>query len=253
MRGALITPTYVFYVVLYVLLLMFSAMVHEVAHGYVAYKCGDPTAKNFGRLTLNPLKHLDPFGSIVLPLLMTLFGGVMFSYAKPVPYNPNNLRNPKRDEVLVALAGPASNVLQAFLGAVLFNLWYGILLANPAITEWGPELFGMTPAYLAMSILDTYIYLNLMLCFFNLIPLPPLDGSKVLCYFLHGQALRRYYQIQQYAMPILIIVLYVIPRLGVDPVGTYLSAACGATNTFLLDCTSWAGSLVTLISSGRSL
>ena len=110
-----------------VALLMFSAMVHEVAHGWVAYKLGDPTAKNAGRLTLNPKAHLDPFGSIVLPLIMVLLKGPVFAYAKPVPYNPRNLRHPDRDEVLVAIAGPASNILQALIGALLFDILYPVL------------------------------------------------------------------------------------------------------------------------------
>lgn len=230
---------YILQVVLYVLLLMFSAMVHEVAHGYVAWRCGDPTAKNAGRLTLNPAKHIDPFGSILLPLLMTLFGGVMFSYAKPVPYNPNNLRHPKRDEVLVALAGPTSNLLQAIFGAVLYALWYQFCIAHMLLLEkicvpFGIEALAFYPAAIPFRITATYVWLNLMLCFFNLIPLPPLDGSKVLCYFLRGEALRKYYQIQQYAMPILIIALYLLPRLGVDPIGWYLDVTCNAVYSLLM-------------------
>lgn len=228
------SPSYIFSLVLSVALLMFSAIVHEVAHGFVAYKCGDPTAKNAGRLTLNPAKHLDPFGSVILPFCMAMMGTAVFSYAKPVPYNPNNLKNRKRDEVLVALAGPASNLLQALVGALLFNLWYETLVANPAWAEAGPSIIGYTPALLLLRILSQYVWVNLMLCFFNLIPLPPLDGSKVLCYFLKGDALRKYYQIQQYSMPILIIALYILPRLGVDPVGAYLDVACNATYSFLM-------------------
>lgn len=210
-------------IVVSVVLLMFSAMVHEVAHGWVAYKCGDPTAKNAGRLTLNPAKHVDPFGSFMLPLMMGLVGNVFFAYAKPVPYNPNYFKHRKRDEVLVALAGPASNLLQAAVGAILYRGWYSYLLANYKPDMDGPEIFGWSIAILLLQLIASYISVNLMLCFFNLIPLPPLDGSKVLCYFLSGDALRKYYQIQQYAMPILIICLYVLPRLGFDPVGAYLN------------------------------
>ena len=112
----------IFMIVGSVALVMLSAIVHEVAHGWVAYKLGDPTAKQAGRLTLNPLAHLDPVGSVLLPLLMAWIGGPVFAFAKPVPYNPYNLRNPRRDEVLVALAGPASNLLQALVGAVAFRL-----------------------------------------------------------------------------------------------------------------------------------
>lgn len=225
-----LSPTRIASLAISVVLLMFSAIIHEVAHGWVAYRCGDPTAKNAGRLTLNPLQHIDPFGSFVLPLLMGLLGNVFFAYAKPVPYNPNNLKHRKRDEVLVALAGPASNMLQALVGAGFYRAWYEYLLNNIDVAYIGPELFGWTPALLLLNLFAVYINVNLILCFFNLIPLPPLDGSKVLCYFLHDNALRTYYQIQQYAMPILIIALYILPRMGFDPVGAYLNVTC--TNVF---------------------
>ena len=117
-----LTPKFLIMTAITVLLLMVSAIIHEVAHGWVAHLCGDDTAREAGRLSLNPARHLDPFGSVVLPLLMALVGGVVFAYAKPVPYNPRRLKNPRRDEVLVALAGPASNLIQASVGALLFRL-----------------------------------------------------------------------------------------------------------------------------------
>ncbi|MEE8677943.1 MAG: site-2 protease family protein [Olsenella sp.] len=207
-----------------VALLMFSAMVHEVAHGWVAYKLGDPTAKNSGRLTLNPKAHLDPFGSIVLPLIMVLLKGPVFAYAKPVPYNPRNLRHPDRDEVLVAIAGPASNILQALIGALLFDILYPVLPLS---------LYG--PAYWLLYILSSYVYVNLMLAFFNLIPLPPLDGSKIIMPLLHGEARQKYYAIQQYAMPILIIVLYLVPMVfHADPLGIYLNVTADRLYSLLL-------------------
>lgn len=225
---------YLFQIVLSVALLMISAIIHEVAHGLVAYLCGDNTAKNAGRLTLNPAKHLDPFGSIVLPLIMSFAGSAVFAYAKPVPYNPNNFKHRKRDEVLVGLAGPASNLLQAAFGTFLYSTLYHALNNNPALIYWGPEIFGTTPLVLLLVIIASYISINLSLCFFNLIPVPPLDGSKVICYFLQGSALRKYYQIQQYAMPILIIALYILPRIGIDPVGAYLDVTCNALFSFLM-------------------
>ena len=105
-----------------VLLVMASAIVHEVAHGWAALLCGDTTARDAGRLTLDPRAHLDGFGSLLLPLVMALLGGPVFAFAKPVPYNPYRLRHPRRDELLVALAGPASNLAQALQGAVVLNL-----------------------------------------------------------------------------------------------------------------------------------
>lgn len=206
-------------------LLMVSAMVHEVSHGFVAHLCGDDTAKERGRLSLNPARHLDPVGSIALPLLMAMAGGAVFAYAKPVPYNPLRLRNPRRDEVLVALAGPASNLLQALVGAALFRGLQVLVDQNPVLYLAGPEVFGYPVLGLLSFVLSTYVLVNLMLMFFNLIPLPPLDGSKVVCLFLTGEALRRYHQAQAYAMPILIAALYLVPSLlHVNPVGAYLQA-----------------------------
>lgn len=213
----------IFMIVGSVALVMLSAIVHEVAHGWVAYRLGDPTAKQAGRLTLNPLAHLDPVGSVLLPLLMAWIGGLVFAFAKPVPYNPYNLRNPRRDEVLVALAGPASNLLQALVGAVAFRL---------AFASWsGAE----DALYWVLMALQIYVYVNLTLMFFNLIPLPPLDGSKIVMPLLHGGARQSYYKIQQYGMPILLVVLYVLPSvLGFDPLGMYLDATAGNLATLMM-------------------
>lgn len=217
-----------------VVLLVFSAIVHEVAHGYVAHLCGDDTAKEAGRLTLNPARHLDPFGSIVLPIVMGIMGGFVFSYAKPVPYNPYRLKNRRRDEVLVALAGPASNLLQALVGAAAFNGLWALVEANSQLYFFGPLALGMSAMELLLTVFSSYVWVNLMLAFFNLIPLPPLDGSKVVYYFLKGEALERYYQVQRYAMPILIFVLYILPRLGFDPLAVYLNACVGNLYNLLL-------------------
>ena len=207
-------------IALTVLLVMFSAIVHEVAHGLAALACGDPTAKEHGRLTLNPAAHLDGFGSVLLPLVMALLGGPVFAFAKPVPYNPHRLRNPRRDELVVAIAGPASNLLQALLGAGVLHLAWEPLTSAVLAGSLSIEVFGWI-----CTALYTYVAVNLVLCFFNLIPIPPLDGSKVVLYFLSGEARASYYRLQQYAMPILIVVLYLVPSmLRVDPVGMYLDA-----------------------------
>lgn len=213
-----------------VALVMLSAIVHEVAHGWAALRCGDPTAKEAGRLTLDPRAHLDGFGSVVLPLIMAFLGGPVFAFAKPVPYNPRRLRNPRRDELVVALAGPASNLLQAFLGWALLCAAY-----RWAIPAWTA---GLLPFWLvdgAVSLLATYMSVNLVLCFFNLIPFPPLDGSKVLLFFLKGEARARFYELERYAMPVLIIALYLLPSfLGVDPLGAYLDLTAGNVYNLLL-------------------
>ncbi|WP_239378171.1 site-2 protease family protein [Olsenella sp. An290] len=211
-------------VALTVALVMFSAVVHEVAHGWVALRCGDPTARDAGRLTLDPRAHLDGFGSFLLPLLMALLGGPVFAFARPVPYNPARLRHPRRDELLVALAGPASNVLQALAGTALLRL----------LLDWGQGL-PVDALLWGAEVLMIYVQVNLVLCFFNLIPLPPLDGSKVVLFFLTGEARQRYYELQRYSMAILIGVLYLLPSLlRVDPLSAYLDATAGSLFSALM-------------------
>lgn len=208
---------HIFVSVLMAALLLVSAVVHEMAHALVAYQCGDMTAKSQGRLTLNPLAHLDPFGSFVLPLLMALSNGPVFAYAKPVPYNPNNLRKPARDEVLVALAGPFSNLLQAVLGGLVVRLLFDFICITQ---EW---------QFVVAQVAYLYVYVNVSLMLFNLIPLPPLDGSAIISPLLHGKARQTYYKVQRYSLPILIALLYFGPMtLGFDPLGAYLSGIGGA-------------------------
>jgi len=149
-----------------VVVLLFSAVLHEVAHGAMALRLGDPTAKYAGRLTLNPLKHLDPFGSVLLPLLLILVRSpILFGYALPVPYNPSYFKNPKWGSVLVGFAGPATNILLAVVLGIGLRIAAGMDIALP-------PLF---PVLIFYAVL-----LNLFLAFFNLIPIPPLDGSKLL-------------------------------------------------------------------------
>ena len=201
-----------------ILLVAFSAIVHECAHGWMAYKLGDPTAKEQGRLTLNPLAHIDLTGTVIIPLLMVLVGGPVFAFAKPVPFNPRRLGNPERDEALVALAGPVSNIIQALVGTVL--LFVAVNGAN-SLLDNGFDVYH--PAVTVVGLILTYIYVNLTLAFFNLIPIPPLDGSKLISPLLHGESRRVYNYLQLYGMPILIVIVYVLPRfIGIDLVGAYL-------------------------------
>jgi Zn-dependent protease len=147
--------------------LVMSVVVHEVSHGWMAYILGDSTAKLAGRLTLNPIPHIDPVGSIIVPLVLSLLpGGIVFGWAKPVPYNPYNLKV-KNGPAYVALAGPASN----FIIAIIFSLFIR--------TGLGVSLLGVQ----ALPILSTVVLVNIMLGLFNLIPVPPLDGSTILFSF----------------------------------------------------------------------
>lgn len=213
-------------IALMVCIVLFATILHEMAHAAAAYKLGDPTAKERGRLTLNPVAHLDPVGSVLLPVLMAIAGGPIFAFAKPVPYNPNRLRHPVRDEVLVALAGPACNLLQALVGAVVFRLCSNAFDASGGTSA---------PLYVACDASFMYVYLNLMLMFFNLIPLPPLDGSAIISPLLKGEARRRYYVVQHYALPVLLGVMYLVPMmLHVDPIGMYLGATARPLTYLLL-------------------
>ncbi|WP_232202854.1 site-2 protease family protein [Olsenella sp. oral taxon 809] len=190
-----------------------SLVLHELAHAWAALMLGDPTAKEQGRLTLNPAAHLDPFGSVLLPVLMALAQGPVFGYARPVPFDPRRLRHPARDEALVALAGPACNLLQAVVAGLAFQ----------ALAGFWDGGYGL--AYWLLRVTSSWCYVNCSLAFFNLIPLPPLDGSKLLSPFLRGEGCRIYQQVQAYSMPILLVVLYVLPGLlGFDPLSSYLRA-----------------------------
>ncbi len=169
--------------------LLFSAIVHEVSHGLVAEKLGDSTARDAGRITLNPIPHIDPFGSILLPLLLlAAHSPVIFGAAKPVPVNFNNLRNPKRDMALVSLAGPASN----FLLAILFVI---------------PIKLGITND-ISYPVLVTGIVINLVLGVFNLIPIPPLDGSKIVASFLPTAWVYKLFSIERWGFVLVLVFLY---------------------------------------------
>lgn len=192
-------------------LLIPSITFHEFMHGYAAYRLGDPTAKNAGRLTLNPIKSIDPFGTILLPLLMSLGGGPIFGYAKPVPYNPMYFKNLRKGELITGFSGPAANLALALLGAALaWAAVFTVFLSEPLARA----------LYLVGS---TMTMLNLVLMFFNLIPIPPLDGSSIVPIFLPNSALEGWYNLQRYSFIILIALLWGVPMLfpGIDPVGGY--------------------------------
>ncbi len=185
-------------------IIFFSVVLHEIAHGYVALRLGDPTASRMGRLTLNPIPHIDPFGTVLLPFLLIVLGSkVLFAWAKPVPVNPAYFRNPRQGMVYVALAGPATN----FVLAILFA----------GISRVG---VGMLPNFVLQAFLIGVV-VNVVLMTFNLVPVPPLDGSKVVARFLKGEAYRAYMQFERFGILIVVLLLYagvfskiLIPVLG---------------------------------------
>ncbi len=170
-----------------IIILIVSVILHEISHGYAAYFLGDPTAKYQGRLSLNPLKHIDIFGSIIFPIISYLLQGPIFGWAKPVPYNPYNLKGGKWGEAIVAVAGPSANI---FL-ALVFSVYV--------------RTFGMTSLNASAGALASYIVLvNIYLAIFNLIPIPPLDGSRVLASLFPLQFRDFVHKIERYSFIVLI-------------------------------------------------
>ena len=173
-------------IIFYIVILLYSVIIHEVSHGVMALWLGDNTAKYAGRLNLNPIKHIDPFGSIVVPIIMFLSVGWAFGWAKPVPYNPYNLRNQKWGPALVGLAGPLSNIILALVFAIV-----AYFISLPMALKKSIAENALNPAVLStmlsgsigaifFALITVIIVFNAILAFFNLIPIPPLDGSKLL-------------------------------------------------------------------------
>jgi Zn-dependent protease len=184
----------------WVLPVIFAVTFHEAAHGFVAHRFGDDTAWRAGRVTFNPLKHVDGFGTIILPaMLILLRSPFLFGYAKPVPVNFRRLASPRRDMVWVALAGPGTNVLLAIVSALLF---YGVGLVPPAAADW-----------LAANLRNS-IVINVLLCVFNMLPLPPLDGGRVAVGLLPDALAFPLARLERYGMVILLLFLFLLPYIG---------------------------------------
>lgn len=186
---------------------MIAVTFHEAAHGWVAWRLGDPTAKLLGRVTFNPLKHIHPFGTVLLPALMLLGSGgrMMFGLAKPVPVDFRRLNNPRRDMVLVAAAGPGSNLILAVIAAFAIHL---LAFTQGDVREW-----------LAENLLNA-VWINCLLCVFNMLPLPPLDGGRVAVGILPPALGMRLARLERAGMVILLAVIFLLPfigsRIGVD-------------------------------------
>lgn len=199
---------------------VFAVTLHEVAHGYVAHLRGDDTAKILGRLTLNPIAHIDIFGTVILPILFYTMTGFLFAYAKPVPVNFQNLTNPKRDMVIVAAAGPITNVVLAILSSLALK---GVGMMNPdSLATFHANLAGnsaATPGVLIlplMYMLYFSILLNTILAIINLIPIPPADGGRIVVGLLPEPASSSYASIESYGMLILVFILFMNPLNIID-------------------------------------
>lgn len=177
--------------------MLFAITLHEVAHGWVANKLGDGTARMLGRLTLNPAKHIDPFGTILVPLIAVASAGLMFGWAKPIPVSPRNLKRPIKDMALIAIAGPVANLLM-----VVF--WLIVIKAIMMVSGSHP-VSGVARGFFDMAWIG--IYFNFILFFFNLLPIPPLDGSKVLSGFVPRSVSNLIDKIEPYGMYIIIGVI----------------------------------------------
>src|SRR5579872_911641 len=171
---------------------LFAITLHEVAHGWVASKFGDQTARLAGRLTINPLKHIDLMGTVIVPLLMLMMGGFIFGWAKPVPVDSRNMRHPRYNMVFVALAGPLSNFLMAIF-------WAGIVKIGLSLNAW----FGIPLIYMGQA----GMMINIVLGVLNCLPIPPLDGGRALCNLLPGQWGWNLYRLEPYGFLIIVLLM----------------------------------------------
>ena len=199
--------------------LVIAIVFHEVSHGLVANMLGDPTAKRRGRLSFNPLKHVDPFGTVVLPMALAVTGAPVFGWAKPVPVVSQRLRNPRYHMILVALAGPGMNMLLAVIAALLLG---GLV---------GAPLQGVAWAFIAQNLLN-FIVINVFLAIFNLIPLPPFDGGHVVEGLLPRRFAVQYAKLRRYGFLLLIVLLLVVPMLF--PSADIVERTIGPPTTWIL-------------------
>ncbi|MEO7365901.1 MAG: site-2 protease family protein [Sphingomicrobium sp.] len=193
----------VYQIAVWLVPLIIAIVFHEVAHGLVARRLGDPTAAERGRLTLNPIRHVDPFGTLILPMLLALAHAPIFGWAKPVPVNYQRLRNPRRDMVLVALAGPGMNLILAILGTL-------VLAATVAMAG---SVASPAALFVAQNAIN-FVLINIFLAIFNLIPLPPFDGGHVVEGLLPPDAAQRFRKIGRFSLLVFIFLLLVLPAIS---------------------------------------
>jgi len=215
-------------IVFYIIILIYSIIIHEVMHGYVALWLGDSTAKYADRLNFNPLKHIDPMGSVLVPLIMLVTSGFhyAFGWAKPVPYNPFNLKNQKFGPMLVALGGPGSNITLALIAAIVGKMITlpasikGDIIVSVAMGNWAQlsTFIAGSLGGIFFTLMTMVIFWNVLLAFFNLIPFPPLDGSKILFTFLPIKT-ETMMMLEQYGFMLLLIFIFVFST----PMGIFLN------------------------------
>jgi Zn-dependent protease len=202
---------------------LFAITVHEASHGWAALKMGDPTAYQLGRITLNPIRHIDPIGTILLPLMLIIMGAPPFGWAKPVPVNPLNLKNPRKDNIIISAAGPASNISVAVIAFIILKI---LMNLNPSLfnARGGGISSLLSPLF---TIVYYTIVINVILAFFNLIPIPPLDGSGIVMGLISEEAAQKYEQIRPYGFFILILLIMT----GV--IGRILGVVLQIVNSFI--------------------
>ncbi len=197
------TSNVIYQIAVWLVPLVIAIVFHEVAHGLVAKRLGDPTAQEKGRLTLNPIRHVDPFGTVILPMLLAISHAPVFGWAKPVPVDYSRLKNPRRDMVLVALAGPGTNLLLALLGAAL--------LAGTIFFRDGAGT--VASAIVAANALN-FVLINIFLAVFNLLPVPPFDGGHVVEGLLPPPLAEGFRRIGRYSLLVFVILLLVLPAIS---------------------------------------
>lgn len=187
--------------------LVIAIVFHEVAHGWAARALGDPTAAQMNRLSLNPFRHVDPIGTVVLPGFLALIKAPVFGWAKPVPVIKERLRNPRTGMMLVAAAGPASNLVQALVGAVMLGLLLGFIPQAAQLDQIS------LPGFLALNLFN-YITINIFLALFNLLPVPPFDGSHIVEGFLPPKAAATYEKLRPIGFPLMLVLLIALPSVS---------------------------------------